>query len=58
MPGYEKTPFVMVTAEAEQEQVVKAIKAGSTDYIVKPFAAEALEARIKMILTRFVKKAA
>jgi len=33
-------PILMVTAEAEKEKVVTAIKAGVNNYIVKPFTAE------------------
>lgn len=34
------TPFLMVTAEALQENVIAAVKAGVSNYIVKPFTAE------------------
>jgi two-component system chemotaxis response regulator CheY len=55
IPTYEKTPFVMVTAEAEQEAVVKAINSGATDYIVKPISTEHLQNRLKTILSRLPK---
>ena len=29
-------PFLMVTAEGEKQQVVKALKSGVTDYLLKP----------------------
>jgi two-component system, chemotaxis family, chemotaxis protein CheY len=58
LPVYQKLPFVMVTAEAEQEAVVKAIKAGASDYIVKPIAGEALQTRVKSIFSRLLKIAA
>jgi len=41
-----KTPFLMVTAEALQDNVVAAVKAGVSDYIVKPFTAEVLNEKI------------
>jgi len=41
-----KTPFLMVTAEALQDNVVAAVKAGVNDYIVKPFTAEVLNEKI------------
>ncbi len=41
-----KTPFLMVTAEALQDNVVAAVKAGVSDYIVKPFTAEVLNDKI------------
>jgi two-component system chemotaxis response regulator CheY len=33
---YTATAFVMLTAESEQQNIMKAIKAGATSYIVKP----------------------
>ncbi len=33
---YADTAFVMLTAESEQQNIMKAIKAGATSYIVKP----------------------
>ena len=33
---YASTAFVMLTAESEQQNIMKAIKAGATSYIVKP----------------------
>ncbi len=34
-------PFIMITTEAERDRVVTAIKAGVSDYLVKPFTPEA-----------------
>lgn len=45
-------PFLMVTAEALQENVIAAIKAGVNNYIVKPFTAEMLNEKIKKILEK------
>jgi two-component system chemotaxis response regulator CheY len=42
-----KTPFLMVTAEALQENIVAAVKAGVSNYIVKPFTPEVLNEKIK-----------
>ncbi|HQL01403.1 MAG TPA: response regulator [Smithellaceae bacterium] len=44
------TPFLMVTAEALQDNVVAAVKAGVNNYIVKPFTAEVLNEKIKKIM--------
>lgn len=33
---YTDTAFVMLTAESEQQNIMKAIKAGATSYIIKP----------------------
>ncbi len=42
-------PFLMVTAEAKQENVVEAIKAGVSNYIVKPFTVATLQEKISKI---------
>jgi two-component system, chemotaxis family, chemotaxis protein CheY len=44
------TPFLMVTAEALQDNVIAAVKAGVSNYIVKPFTAEVLNDKITKIL--------
>lgn len=46
------TPFLMVTAEALQDNVIAAVKAGVSNYIVKPFTAETLNDKITKILER------
>lgn len=45
-----KTPFLMVTAEALKENIIMAVKAGVSNYIVKPFSAEVLNEKIEKIL--------
>ncbi|MEA3486123.1 MAG: chemotaxis response regulator CheY [Thermodesulfobacteriota bacterium] len=45
-------PFLMVTAEALQENVVQAVKAGVSNYIVKPFTAEVLNEKIEKIIEK------
>ncbi len=42
-------PFLMVTAEALKENIVEAVKAGVSNYIVKPFTAETLKGKIEKI---------
>jgi len=42
-------PVLIVTAEAEKENVVQAAQAGVNDYIVKPFTADVLKAKIERI---------
>ncbi len=37
-PEFSSTAFVMLTAESEQQNIMKAIKAGATSYIIKPVA--------------------
>lgn len=45
-------PFLMVTAEAQKENVLEAAKAGVSNYIVKPFTADQLEAKLAAIFTK------
>jgi len=40
---------LLVTAEAEKENVVQAAQAGVNDYVVKPFTADVLEQKIARI---------
>lgn len=42
-----KIPFVMVTAEAQKDSVVEAIKGGVDNYIVKPFTPDKLQEAIE-----------
>ena len=48
-PGLEQTPFIMVTAESKTENVIAAKKAGVNNYIVKPFNAQTLRAKIEAV---------
>lgn len=42
-----KIPFVMVTAEAQKDSVIEAIKGGVDNYIVKPFTPDKLQEAIE-----------
>jgi two-component system chemotaxis response regulator CheY len=44
-----RTPFIMVTAESKTDNVIAAKKAGVNNYIVKPFNAATLKAKIDAI---------
>ena len=41
-----KVPIIMVTTEGEKANVLKAIQAGVSDYLTKPFEAADLQAKI------------
>ena len=41
-----EVPIIMITTEAERSQVLRAIEAGVSDYLVKPFDTEALRAKL------------
>ena len=44
-----ETPFLMVTAEAQQENIIEAVQAKVSNYIVKPFTAETMKQKIDKI---------
>ena len=44
---YAKTPFIMLTAEAEATQVKEALIAGVTNYILKPFTPDILKLKLE-----------
>jgi len=43
-------PVLMVTAEAQREQIVEAAQAGVSGYVVKPFTADVLQQKLQKIL--------
>lgn len=47
-----KLPFLMVTAESQKENVIEAVQAGVSNYIIKPFTAETLEQKLVMIFKK------
>jgi two-component system chemotaxis response regulator CheY len=46
-PQLGRTPVILMTAEPRAEQVLAAKKAGASNYVGKPFTAEALKAKIE-----------
>lgn len=46
---YGELPFLMVTAEAQQENIIEAVQAKVSNYIVKPFTAETMKQKIDKI---------
>jgi len=51
-PATRDLPIIMVTARTEDQDAVRALDTGADDYIAKPFAMEALLARIRALLRR------
>ena len=47
------TPFIMVTAESNTENVIAAKQAGVNNYIVKPFNAETLKRKMNAVIGDF-----
>ena len=50
------TPFMLVTAESEQKNVIEAVKAGVNDYVVKPFTPDTLKQKLEAVYKRTVGK--
>lgn len=48
-PETKPTPFVLVTAEAEQANIIEAVQAGVSNYIVKPFTAAAFQEKLEAV---------
>jgi two-component system chemotaxis response regulator CheY len=48
--AYKGKPFLMVTAEAQKQNVIEAVQAGVSNYVVKPFTAEAISEKLEKIL--------
>jgi two-component system chemotaxis response regulator CheY len=40
---------VMVTTESEMPQIVKAIEAGASEYVMKPFTRESIKEKLRMV---------
>lgn len=47
--GLKDTPFIMVTAEAQKDSIIEAVKSGVSSYIVKPFTAETIGEKLKKV---------
>ena len=45
-------PFLMVAAEAQKENIVEAVQSGVSNYVVKPFTAEALQEKLEKIFSK------
>ena len=52
---YKDTPFMMVTSEANKDNIFNAVEAGADDYIVKPFNADILKEKLETILNQLGK---
>lgn len=45
-------PVIVATAREDEDEIVRALDAGADDYLVKPFGAGQLDARIRAVLRR------
>ena len=50
--AFKDIPFLMLTAEAQKENVMEAIQAGVNNYVVKPFTPEKLKEKIEQTLAK------
>ena len=50
-------PVLMVTAEAQRDQIIEAAKAGVNGYIIKPFTAVPLKEKLDKIFARMAEAA-
>ena len=50
MPDYKVLPIIMVTSESARYNVVEALEAGATDYIVKPVDAKVFMKKVTKLL--------
>jgi DNA-binding response OmpR family regulator len=49
-PEWRDTRVIMLTARSQEKDIVRALDAGASDYVVKPFLPEELKARIRRLL--------
>jgi len=47
--GYADVKVLMVTTEAENDYIIRALEAGADEYLMKPFDDEALHEKLAMI---------
>jgi CheY-like chemotaxis protein len=50
VPHLARTPVIMVTGDSEGNVVIDSLKAGAVDFVVKPFTAATLVAKINRVL--------
>ncbi len=49
-PTTKAIPVMMVTSEAEKSKIIEAVQAGASNYLVKPFDADSLKAKITALM--------
>jgi len=45
-------PIIMLTAKVDEEDRIEGLETGADDYVIKPFSARELEARVRAVLRR------
>lgn len=56
-PAYASLPFIMVTSRGERDFIIKAVQAGVSDYLGKPFTPEGLVSKVTKALAKVGKSA-
>jgi two-component system, chemotaxis family, chemotaxis protein CheY len=51
-PELKSLPVLMVTAEAQKENIIEAVQAGVSNYVVKPFTPDALLEKLQKIFAK------
>ncbi len=54
-PGFQKIPVLMITAEAKMENIMEAVQAGVSAYLVKPFSGQALQEKLEKVFDKLSK---
>ncbi len=49
-PEWSTVPVMMLTARSQEKDIVRALDAGASDYVIKPFLPEELKARIRRLV--------
>jgi DNA-binding response OmpR family regulator len=49
-PGWANVPIIMLTSKSQERSIVRALEAGASDYIVKPFRPDELVARVRRLV--------
>jgi len=50
LEAWKAVPVLMLTAKSQEKDIVRALDAGASDYLVKPFKPDELRARIKRMV--------
>jgi len=45
----QQIPFIMVTAEGQKDNILEAVKAGVSNYVIKPFTPETINEKLKKV---------
>lgn len=49
LDSWKQVPIIMLTAKGQEQDIVRALDAGATDYMVKPFQPDELMARVRRV---------